>query len=212
MTNNSKEDNIFKTYRIKMWETLKRMGTKKALKFLMPSASTTTAMVLIAVLIFFFPENEWSRFYPDNKEDTLITRSETPSAKPEAPPVTHEPSVPDNTTIVESTTPTVTTGSEIIEDYNNNTSGVPDSNMGDNSVPLRTNNNQPPVDNRNVPHGNNLNDNGRLGDYRNNYKPPTTVVEKETDTQTTTVRETVTLTQETPPEPIEPNSLTDSGV
>lgn len=69
-------NNFFK----RLWGTIKLMGTKKTLKFFLPSASTTVVMCIIALLVFFFPENEWSTFNPED-DDKLIMQTESSTSE-----------------------------------------------------------------------------------------------------------------------------------
>lgn len=90
-----------RTYVQQVWKVLKDMGAWKAMKYLTPHASTTAAVVVLAVLVFLFPENQWSQFNRDSDEK-LITTSETPSEEaPVAPATTPEPAP---ATVTEQTT------------------------------------------------------------------------------------------------------------
>lgn len=84
-----------------IYDTLKLMkkwGTKRSIQYLLPSTSTFVTIILLGVLIFTFPENEWSQF---NRESAgkLITTSSTPSELPEEKP----PVVPPATVTVTET-------------------------------------------------------------------------------------------------------------
>lgn len=63
-------------------ELMKKWGTKRSIQYLLPSTSTFVAIILLGVLIFTFPENEWSQF---NRESAgkLIATSSTPTESPQ---------------------------------------------------------------------------------------------------------------------------------
>lgn len=78
-----------------IYEAIQEMGTKQALSFLIPSRSTAIAMIMLAVMVVFYPQQGW--MWLESDKEGISTDKPHPAPPASSPkPSTPETSLPES--------------------------------------------------------------------------------------------------------------------
>lgn len=78
-----------------IYEAIQEMGTKQALSFLIPSRSTAIAMIILAVMVVFYPQQGW--MWLESDKEGISTDKPHPAPPSNSPePSTSETSLPES--------------------------------------------------------------------------------------------------------------------